>query len=163
MGRPPIGKTAMSATERVRRYRAKHQANTRGKVKASDELQAARAEIVRLRAEIDTLKRHQSKPEATREKSISETIDEASAETLREKLRNTEKQLASYKTRVKNLTMQVAALADTLKAKPIPMSKRLHRQIRAWLHPDRATDADTKKMLERIFQEFERINFKLTE
>jgi seryl-tRNA synthetase len=163
MGRPPIGKTAMSATERVRRYRAKHQANKRGKGKASDELRAAQAEIVRLRSEIDAL--NQSKPDATREKQrISETsIDEASAETLREKLRDAEKQLANYKTRIKNLNGKVAVLTrmyDAMhKAKPILMSKRLHRDIRAFLHPDRANDAATAKKLTRIFQEFSDIKF----
>jgi hypothetical protein len=59
MGRPPIGETAMSNAERMRRYRAKHApakapAKAAAKPRDADSAKLAR-EVARLRARIVTL------------------------------------------------------------------------------------------------------------
>jgi hypothetical protein len=49
MGRPPIGKVAMTTAERVRRYRLKHPDKP---VTKHDKLAAAKAEIAALKQEL---------------------------------------------------------------------------------------------------------------
>jgi hypothetical protein len=54
MGRPPIGKHAMSDVERQRRHRERLHMETAqpGKIEPSQDLNAARIEIERLKAEL---------------------------------------------------------------------------------------------------------------
>jgi hypothetical protein len=63
MGRPPIGKVAMTSTERSHRYRAQHAKPAAAKPDGSATA-AAQAEIARLKAEIARLKAAQAKQPA---------------------------------------------------------------------------------------------------
>ena len=51
MGRPPIGKTAMTGAERVQRYRLKHNVTTRV-TKRSDKVARLEAELAQARQRI---------------------------------------------------------------------------------------------------------------
>ena len=84
--------------------------------------------------------------------------------TLQERLYATERQLAAEKTRTRNLTSKLRALQADLSQKPPRMSKRLHKQVLALLHPDRVISSDPlNKKLERCFQEFSAVNFTFVE
>jgi hypothetical protein len=86
----------------------------------------------------------------------SETPAEDEA-TLQEKLHHAEKLLAVNKTRIKNLVAEVRFLSAWA---PPRISRRLHRQVLGFLHPDRAHKDDAmRKRLERCFQQFSVIKF----
>jgi len=131
------------------------------------ELSEARKEIERLRSENAVyrvlLQAKQAKTAARKAKTAA--ADEAAAEqyadddraTLLEKLVHADKQLAASKVRIKNLEAKVRYFTDR---SPPRMSKRLHRQILGWLHPDRAHGDDAQReRLEKCFQEFSAIKF----
>jgi hypothetical protein len=64
MGRPPIGKTAMTGAERVQRYRLKHAPVTKRKTRSIDDA-PLKARIRKLEAQLAaaTSQRHAAKPE----------------------------------------------------------------------------------------------------
>jgi hypothetical protein len=72
MGRPPIGKTAMTGAERVRRYRLKHGTDKpvnahEAKIAAlKKELAQAKAAMTQMHLERDELKRRAAKPKVER-------------------------------------------------------------------------------------------------
>jgi hypothetical protein len=78
--------------------------------------------------------------------------------TVLEKLAQAEKLLQARNTQIGNLKRRLSYYTDT---KPPRMSKRLHRQVLGWLHPDRAhNDEAMRRKLEKCFQQFSTIEFK---
>ena len=85
-------------------------------------------------------------------------------ESLSTKLENAEQQLKETRTQVKNFKLHNAHLNRLLESKPPLMTRKLHREIRGFLHPDRAPDdAALRKRLERCFQSFGAVKFTFDE
>jgi hypothetical protein len=185
MGRPPIGKHALSGAERQRRYMAKLLA---GKPSVTKPAQADTAEIDKLKTHIAELERKLTlarmasgkMPESVAEMDAMRRIaDEVRAagrarakaarlakappvdagetlETLAEKLRQREQQLKGAQTRIRNLKEWTTTLRGR---KTIPISKELLRTIRAKMHPDSVTDPKEQKRLTKLSQEFNSFKF----
>jgi hypothetical protein len=133
----------------------------------SPELIAARKEIERLRSDNAALwalhTTRQAKTAARKAKTAA--ADATAAEkyadddraTLLEKIVQADKQLATGKTRIKNLELKVSWLQERF---PPRMSRQLYRQVLGFLHPDRAhNDEEQRLKLEKVFQEFSVIKF----
>jgi hypothetical protein len=85
-------------------------------------------------------------------------------ESLSAKLESTEQQLQGARTQVKNFKLHNAHLNRLLESKLPLMTRKLHREIRGFLHPDRAPgDAAQRKRLERCFQGFSAVKFTFDE
>jgi hypothetical protein len=148
---------------------------------ADHELIEARAEIDRLRKELIAARKPPPLPETAEEmlaqqkvfreeqkakRAAKRAADKALAAelyadddkpTLQEKLKRAEHLLAARNILIKNLQMKVRCFENS---SPPRMSKRLHRQVLGWLHPDRAHGDDgQRKILERCFQDFSSIKF----
>ncbi|MCG2632858.1 hypothetical protein L6654_40425 [Bradyrhizobium sp. WYCCWR 13023] len=95
---------------------------------------------------------------AARAVAASRVPDDIEEPTLRERLGQVEMQLKARNTEIKNLKARVKHLDEARKAAPPRMTKRLHRQIRAFLHPDRASPEEARRRTE-VFQEFSAIKF----
>jgi DNA repair exonuclease SbcCD ATPase subunit len=173
----------LTNAEKQARWRAKRDAEIGRLRKAagapssdSPELIEARKEIERLRKENAALRAQKARPllpttveemlaakraveearkaKRTAARAAAPAEDEA---TLQEKLRQAEKQLAANKTRIKNLNAKLQVLS--FNPPPPRMSRWLHRQIRASVHPDNARDDTAKLKLNRCSQEFNAIKF----
>jgi chromosome segregation ATPase len=85
-------------------------------------------------------------------------------ESLSAKLESAERQLQGARSQVKNFKLHNAHLNRLLESKPPLMTRKLHREIRGFLHPDRAPDdAAQRKRLERCFQRFSAVKFTFDE
>jgi hypothetical protein len=167
---------ALTNAEKQARWRAKRDAeierlrNAASAAPSSNstpELIAARKEIERLRSMIATQEKYYEERLAaqTVRKAKKAAADAAKAEgyvgddaaTLRAKLVQADEKLAAQKTRISKLEKRLEYLVHN---RPPHMTKKLHRQVLAWLHPDRAhDDEEARKRLEKCFQEFSNIKF----
>jgi hypothetical protein len=183
MPRKPMGDHAMTAAERKRRQRDKAVTKPVTKTDVTEpvtkpeidpavlsELVEARKEVEKLRGEnavIRMLYEDKQAKTATRkakaaaaDRAVAEGYANEDHEALLEKLVQADKQLAANKTRIRNLTAKVGYLSDHF---PPTMSKRLHRQVLGWLHPDRAHGDDVQRLdLEKCFRDFGAIKFRFS-
>jgi hypothetical protein len=76
-------------------------------------------------------------------------------ETLREERDKWKAEVVKRNTRIRNLEQTVRGLGVTASNRVrLVMSKRLHREIRAHLHPDRVQDPAAKKRADKCLGEF---------
>jgi hypothetical protein len=68
-----------------------------------------------------------------------------------------ERQLRSE---IANLRAKARALSARLNAQPHNLTRALHKEIRACLHPDRVNDPELKKRFEKAFVAFSELKFK---
>ena len=135
-------------------------------------LSEARKETERLRRENVAQRAYYEGVLASRaaRKAKTAAADQAAAEkyadddrvTLLEKLVQADKQLAASKSRIKNLDAEIVWFRRERQRimTPSRMSRRLHRQVLGWLHPDRAhNDEEERRKLTKVFQEFSVIEF----
>ena len=152
MGRPPVGKVAMTGAERTRLYRLKHGAETKPVTKPADaahdalvrELAEAQAEIERLRKEAATAKPAKAAPVSDEMRELEGKLMKARFESdgLRAQLAKARadepEQVRALRQRVKELEQgharrDSAARAAQTKAEkpPLPPDEVRERQIKS--------------------------------
>ena len=127
MGRPPIGKAAMSGAERTRRYRLK-----RGLDKPVTKVTKPRADTVApLAARIAELERHISEVEQERDTALTD--------------------LASMRKMLDDGHVVIAQATAILAARGI-MPAGMYKTVLHSVHPDRVTDKKMKARYEEAFK-----------
>jgi hypothetical protein len=126
MGRPPIGKVAMTSTERVHKFRAKHRPETKRSetrsaaavAKLEARIRELEAELARERQRREINKRHAAKPKAEKPPL---PPDEARERTIK-----------GLRTRIRNLEAEWSALH---------MPRATQNKVATVLHPDKRKHA----------------------
>jgi hypothetical protein len=162
MGRPPIGKVAMTTAERVRRYRLKHGTDkpvTKPVTKAAPDhtaLAQAKQELAQARAEITALK-DQLARERKRHEAAEAKVDNAaspttaSVEQLQARILDLEQRLEEARKEAVKARAFISAAEDFLdrKARIVPHS--MYQTLLHSSHPDRVTDPKMKARYQKVF------------
>jgi hypothetical protein len=164
MGRPPIGKVAMTGAERVRRFRAKQRAEQpvteRNETPVTKQGAADGAEIERLKAENERLRKELT---AAREDVAAQAMqfrDELKRRAAKPKAEKAplppdevrERQIKSLQTRVRNLTAELHAAREWHRKKADgTMSFATMSAISKALHPDRELSEEERSTAFKLF------------
>jgi uncharacterized phage infection (PIP) family protein YhgE len=121
MGRPPIGKVAMTATERVRRFRAKQRADKPVTKPVTKPDTALEKELAQAKRHIAELEQHQAKPSGP-------AVNEAALAQKREQmlLRGENAKLKSENAKLKTMLKEAPNVAELLK-KVVDQQDKMNR------------------------------------
>jgi hypothetical protein len=158
MGRPPIGKRAMSGSERQRRYLDRLLQTAQGDDALKSELAAAKVRIQKLTSELAAAK-------APGDGSATLMAELAAArariQELESELReaaprdNKNDQIAELEAKVRALTEIASHFAQQgQKGPPVRFTEGEYRLIVGRLHPDRVLDPEESKKYDRAFKLF---------
>jgi DNA anti-recombination protein RmuC len=188
-GRPPIGKVAMTASERVRRWAERH-SETKPETKLADEAEvlALRGEVLALREQLAVVTASSSmlqhfRVQAEELKRLRRQLSQAravepGAEALARQVSQLEKELAAARTALERDPGSLQAENDKLRKRVrdllaqrrarlnspnnvLFITKASLKRIRAGLHPDNVQEPAAKKRLEVAFQVFESLPIKI--
>ena len=175
MGRPPIGKTAMTGAERVRRYRLKHGADkpvtekpagpghaalvqelaqTKARIAELEKADAvAAAENAALKAEIVVLKKERQtfRDDRPVTKQPAQHKVEAEVAALRARVLELEHELAPAREEAVKAHAFIRAADDFLDRKARIIAHDMYQTLLYSTHPDRVTDLKMKARYQKAF------------